>query len=162
SVVLSGRTAEGVAYGIQTLRQLLPVGAWKNREASLPLPIGAVLDAPRFPYRGLHLDVARNFSDKRTVLDVIELMAFYKLNKLHFHLTDDEGWRVPIASLPELTEIGARRGYPTTPASCLPPSFGSGSQSGNPPGSGHYSREDFIDILRHAHERHIEVICEID
>jgi len=161
-VTLSGRTPEGVAHGIQTLRQLLPVRAWKNREASLPVPVCDVLDAPRFDYRGLHLDVARNFSDKQTVLDVLDLMALYKLNKLHFHLTDDEGWRVPIDSLPELTEIGSRRGYAPDPTSWLLPSFGSGCDSGTPPGSGHYSRGDFIEILRHASDRHIEVICEID
>ena len=159
-VEITGRTAEGVHYGVQSLLQLLPVSAWQNRELELPIPICQVKDAPRFAYRGLHLDVARNFSDKRTVLRILDLMALYKLNKLHFHLTDDEGWRIPIASLPELTEIGSRRGFGQ--GDSLLPSFGSGPKVDHRPGSGHYTRQDFIDILRHARERHIEVIPEID
>jgi hexosaminidase len=158
---VSGRSPAGVFYGLQTLLQLVSVGAWQNAEPAIALPLCDISDAPRFGYRGLHLDVARNFSDKSTVLDVLDLMALYKLNKFHFHLTDDEGWRVPIASLPELTEIGSRRGWRDEPE-CLQPSFGSGPDVENPEGSGHYTQGDFIEILRHADARHIEVIPEID
>ena len=66
-------------------------------------------DSPRFPYRGIHIDVARNFLKKETILKMLDLMAFYKINTLHFHLTDDEGWRIEIKELPELTEIGGKR-----------------------------------------------------
>jgi hexosaminidase len=161
-VDIAARSAEGVFYGLQTLLQLVPIDAWHGARASLSIPFCDVRDAPRFRYRGLHLDVARNFSDKRTVLDVLDWMALYKLNKLHFHLTDDEGWRVPIASLPELTELGSKRGFSPGERDCLWPSFGSGPDPRDAPGSGHYSRDDFVEILRHAAERHIEVIPEID
>src|SRR5439155_19092954 len=124
----------------------------QNAEPRLLVPFCDVRDAPRFRYRGLHLDVARNFSDARAVLDVLDWMSFYKLNKFHFHLTDDEGWRVPIASLPELAELGSRRGYSLGESACLVPSFGSGPDPDQAPGSGHYSRDEFIAILRHARD----------
>jgi hexosaminidase len=89
-------------------------------------------------------------------------MAFYKLNKFHFHLTDDEGWRLEIEKLPELTEIGSRRGHTLDETDRLVPSFGSGPYPEGSTGTGFYSREDFIEILRFAHRRHIEVIPEID
>ncbi len=160
-VEVTGRTPAGVFYGLQTLLQLVPVGTWRNPEPAIALPLCEISDAPRFGYRGLLLDVARNFSDKSTVLAVLDLMALYKLCKFHFHLTDDEGWRVPIASLPELTEVGSRRGW-RDESECLPPSFGSGSDVRNLQGSGHYTRDEFIEILRYADARHIEVIPEID
>jgi hexosaminidase len=161
-IEIVGRTAEGVFYGAVTLLSLLPIAAWQNAERRLPVPFCDLRDAPRFAYRGLHLDVARNFSDQRAVLDVLDVMAHYKLNKLHLHLTDDEGWRIPIASLPELTEIGAKRGFSPDDSACLVPSFGSGPDVGCPQGSGHYTRAEFVEILRYARERHIQVIPEID
>jgi hexosaminidase len=161
-IEIAGRTSAGVFYGVVTLLQLLPVSAWQNAERRLTVRRCDILDAPRFAYRGLHLDVARNFSDRRAVLDVLEVMAHYKLNKLHFHLTDDEGWRIPIASLPELTEIGAKRGYASDEGACLVPSFGSGPDARGAQGSGHYTHGEFIEILRFARDRHIEVIPEID
>jgi hexosaminidase len=89
-------------------------------------------------------------------------MARYKLNRFHFHLTDDEGWRLAIDGLPELTEIGARRGVAPDGRPCLPPSFGSGADAGASAGTGHYSADEFIGILRYAHARHIEVIPEFN
>jgi len=154
AVVLRGASAHGVFNAIQSLRQLLgPDGR---------LPIGRVLDAPRFAYRGMMLDVARHFSSVDTVLRLLDCMAAYKLNRFHFHLTDDEGWRLPITALPELTEVGARRGVSTDGSHCLPPSFGSGPDIETSPGSGHYTHDEFIAILRHAHARHIEVIPEFN
>jgi len=154
TVVLRGASAHGVFNAIQTLRQLC------DTEGSVPG--GQVLDAPRFAYRGMMLDVARHFASADTVLRVLDCMAAYKLNRFHFHLTDDEGWRLPITALPELTEVGARRGVGVDGSPCLPPSFGSGSDIDASPGSGHYTHEEFIAILRHAHARHIEVIPEFN
>ena len=154
AVRLRGAGAHGVFNAIQTLRQLLEVDG--------SLPAGRVLDAPRFAYRGMMLDVARHFAGVETVLRLLDCMAAHKLNRFHFHLTDDEGWRLPIAALPELTEVGARRGVSADGRPCLPPSFGSGAAVEGSPGSGHYSHAEFIAILRHAHARHIEVIPEFN
>lgn len=154
-VLVRGADAHGVFNGLQSLAQLLaPDGL---------LPCGKVEDAPRFAYRGMMLDVARHFSSVDTVLRLLDCMASYKLNRFHFHLTDDEGWRLAIAALPELTEVGARRGVPAPgEPPCLPPSFGSGPDTRSPAGSGFYSADEFVAILRHARRLHIEVIPEFN
>ncbi len=153
SILVRGTTAHGVFNGIQSLRQLL------GQEG---VPLGRISDAPRFAYRGLMLDAARHFASRDTVLRLLDCMALYKLNRFHFHLTDDEGWRFEVPALPELVQVGARRGIGAGESPCLPPSFGSGADVVRSAGSGHYSDEDFIAILRHAHERHIEVIPEFN
>lgn len=152
---VTGADAAGVFYGVQSLRALMAPG-------SAEVPAVLVEDAPRFHYRGMHLDVARNFQSKESVLKLLDLMAFYKLNKFHFHLTDDEGWRLEIDGLPELVEVGGRRGHTTDESDRLLPSYGSGPDPDVPPGSGHFSHADFVEILRYADARHIEVIPEID
>ncbi|MDZ7822026.1 MAG: family 20 glycosylhydrolase [Candidatus Marinimicrobia bacterium] len=128
------------------------------------LPRIVIEDGPRSPYRGMHLDVSRSFHDKKHVLRFLELLAGYKFNKLHFHITDDEGWRIEIPDLPELTEVGAFRGHTEDEKDHLQPALGSGPSPDpeNSSGSGYYSREDFIEILKSAKSRHIEVIPEID
>ncbi|BCL75985.1 beta-N-acetylhexosaminidase [Jeongeupia sp. HS-3] len=155
---ISGTSAAGVFNGIQSLRQLLPVEAFVNPRPALALPCCQIVDAPRFGYRGMMLDVGRHFSSKQTVLRLLECMALYKLNRFHFHLSDDEGWRLEIPSLPELVGAGSQRGHGHPDQ--LPPSFGSGAQADGSAGTGHYTRQDFIDILRYATARHIEVIPE--
>jgi hexosaminidase len=153
-VRIRGASAHGVFNGIQSLAQLLaPDGE---------LPCGRVVDAPRFGYRGMMLDVARHFAGVGTVLRLLDCMASYKLNRFHFHLTDDEGWRLAIGALPELTQVGGRRGVAADGSAALPPSFGSGADIDASPGSGHYTAAEFITILRHAHARHIEVIPEFN
>ena len=159
-ILVCGASAHGVFNGIQTLLQLIGEhGA---------APCAQILDAPRFGYRGMMLDVARHFASRDTVLRLIDCMALYKLNRLHLHLTDDEGWRLAIDALPELTEIGARRGASRAgralevDADCLPPSFGSGADVEASNGTGYYDAADFIAILRYAHARHIEVIPEFN
>lgn len=159
-VTLRGASAAGVMMGLQSLRALLPAALPPG--TPLLLPALNLRDAPRFEHRGLLLDVARNFHPKATVLRLLDLMARLKLNKLHLHLTDDEGWRLAIPGLPELTEFGARRGHSADPWRHLPPAYGSGPDVGNPDGSGHYSAADYIEILRFAAARHIEVIPEIE
>ena len=154
-----GVSSAGVFYALQSLRALLPP---PSKSGGVVLPALRIVDAPRFGYRGFMLDVARNFHPKAAVLRTLDLMARYKLNVFHFHLTDDEGWRVAIAGLPELTTVGARRGHTLDSKSYLQPAFGSGPQVGRPSGSGFYSRADYIEIVRYAAARHIEVIPEIE
>lgn len=153
-----GNSAAGVAHGVQTLRDLMPLpGA-----AMQVLPELTIVDAPRFGYRGFMLDVARNFHGKETVFKWLDLMARFKLNKFHFHLTDDEGWRIEIAGLPELTTIGAVRGHSAKPGVRLQPAYGSGPDPRDASGSGYYTRADYKEIVRYAAARHIEVIPEIE
>ena len=148
---LVGASDAGVFYGLQTLRQLGPNP-----------PAQTITDAPRFAYRGLLIDVARNFRSKAEVLGVLEAMARFKLNTLHLHFADDEGWRLEIPGLPDLTEIGARRGHTVDETDRLPPAYGSGPDLGNPNGTGFYSERDYIEILKFARARHIEVIPEVE
>src|SRR5882762_8103175 len=158
-VRIVGVSPAGVFYGLQSLRNLLPA---PTPRAGLTLPAISVVDAPRFGYRGFMLDVARNFHPKAAVLRTIDLLARYKLNVLHMHLTDDEGWRVEIAGLPELTTVGARRGHTLDSNRFLQPAFGSGPQVDRPWGSGFYSHADYVEIVRYAAARHVEVIPEIE
>lgn len=163
-VRIEGGEPAGVFYGVQSLRALVPVEAYARTAAAVEVPHAQIEDAPRFEYRGMHLDVSRTFQGPEVVKRLLDLMSFYKLNKFHFHLTDDEGWRVPIEELPELTNVGGRRGHTLSEEEHLIPSLGSGpfADPERSRGSGYYSRDEFKDILRFAHERHIEVIPEID
>lgn len=157
-IAIVGNSAAGVFYGLQTLRDLMPLpGA-----VDMALPEISITDAPRFGYRGFQLDVARNFHGKQAVFKWLDLMARYKLNTLHFHLTDDEGWRLEIPGLPELTSIGAVRGQSDRPGVRLQPAYGSGPDPSDANGSGFYTRADYIEILRYAAARHIDVIPEIE
>ncbi|UCD38340.1 MAG: carbohydate-binding domain-containing protein, partial [Fidelibacterota bacterium] len=163
-VEIIGSDAAGVFYGIQSFIALLPTDVLQEPQPALSLDFVSIEDAPRFPYRGLHMDVARNFHSKETAKKFLDLMSFYKLNKFHMHLSDDEGWRLEIDGLPELTAVGARRGHTTDEMQNLYPAYGSGpfSDPAVSYGTGYYSRDDFIEILRYATARHIEVIPEID
>lgn len=161
-VVVKASSGAGAFYGIQSLKSLMPIEVWKKPVASVKIPAVSVEDAPRFGYRSFMLDVARNFQSKEEVLRILDLISFYKLNTLHFHLNDDEGWRLEIQGLPELTETGAVRGHTTDNQRWLQPSFGSGPDTKDAYGSGFYSRQDFIDILKFATERHIRVIPEVE
>ena len=155
-----GNSPAGVARGLETLRQLLPAADGQRRP--LAVPAVDIVDAPRFPWRGLMVDVARNFQDKAEVMRLIELMAQYKLNRLHLHLTDDEAWRLEIRGLPELTTYGSRRGHAADESHHLLPAHGSGPRLDDPHGSGYYTADDFVAILRFAAARRIEVIPEIE
>ncbi len=147
-------------YAAQSLLALVQPGVGS-------IPLVDITDNPRFQFRGMHVDVARNFHSLTSLKKLIDQMGAYKLNKLHLHLTDDEGWRLEIPGLPELTSVGAKRefkvdetGLPTETSSLLP-AMGSGPNSNNQ-GSGFYSRAQFIDILQYANARFIEVIPEFD
>ncbi|SMO40921.1 family 20 glycosylhydrolase [Solitalea koreensis] len=160
-IVITAATSIGMFYGIQSLKSLLPAQSWAFVQKSIAVPAVEVKDAPRFAWRAFMLDVARNFQPKSEILKTLDLLALYKINVFHFHLTEDEGWRIEIPGLPELTEIGGKRGHRDFDKAQLPPSFGSGPDN-NSSGSGYYTKADFIEILKYATERHIRVIPEIE
>lgn len=161
-VEIVGGDAAGVFYGIQSLRMLLPVAAYATPQSPLELRAVRVHDEPGLRYRGMHLDVSRNFQPAESVRRLLDMMSLYKLNHFHFHLTDDDGWRLEIAGLPELTAVGGRRGHTLDEREHLIPSFGSGPFPDELPGSGFFTRGEYMDLLRYAAERHITVIPEID
>ena len=153
SIEIVASDPEGAANGLASLAQLV--------DFERKVPLLAVEDAPRFDFRGLHIDVARNFHSKAEILAVLDQMAAYKLNRLHLHLADDEGWRVEIAGLPELTDIGSRRCHDLTEQACLIPQLGSGPDPSTPV-NGYFSRADYIAIVKAAQARHIQVIPSFD
>jgi hexosaminidase len=161
-ITIGASTAAGLFYGIQSFKTAISASPWMKPKASITVPCLSVKDEPRFPYRAVMLDVARNFQSKQQVLKLIDLMAVYKLNTLHLHLTDDEGWRIEIPSLPELTAVGSKRGHTLDSKSFLPASHGSGPDFDNKAGTGFYTKADYIEILKYATDRHITVLPEIE
>lgn len=152
--VISIKAADnaGAFYALQTLAALLSLD-------NMTIPSVEIADQPKYSYRGQHLDVARNFHSKAMVLRLIEQMSAYKLNKLHMHLAEDEGWRIELPSLPELTQIGANRCMELTDKQCMQPQLGGAGASNR---DGYYSAEDYIEILRYAKQHYIEVIPSLD
>jgi hexosaminidase len=140
-VLLESPTAAGLFYGVQTLRQLLPVGA--AAADNVTLPAGEILDYPRFGWRGAMLDVARHFFSVDDVKRYIDLLALYKLNHLHLHLSDDQGWRIEIQSWPDLALVG-------------------GATAVNGEGGGYYTQAQYLDLVAYAAARFITVVPEID
>jgi hexosaminidase len=131
-VRIVGADPAGVLYGIQTLRQLIPISAYRaaargHRRSAVSIPRSTIADDPLFGYRGMAIDVARHFESKETIKKFLDLMSFLKLNRLHFHLTDDEGWRLQIPGLAELTDYGARRGFDLDEDTMLHQALGSGN-----------------------------------
>lgn len=145
-----GKTPAGVFQGIQALRKSLPVGSFK----SVDLPAAQVESSPRFPYRGMHLDCSRHFFPVETVKRYIDIMALHGMNRLHWHLTDDQGWRVEIKKYPRLTEVGGWRNG-TTLGHNSP--VNDGIRYG-----GYYTQAEIRDIVRYAADRYITIIPEID
>ena len=154
AIDIKGGSEAGVFYALISLYQLID-------DNDMQIPTGVVKDVPRYDFRGVHLDVSRNFHSKEMVLRLLEQMAIVKLNKLHFHLADDEGWRLEIPDLPELTEVGAFRCYDPSEDTCLLPQLGAGPHRESPV-NGYFSGQDYIDILRFADARQIEVIPSLD
>ena len=145
----------GAFNGVQTLLQLLPPGVYAG-EAVLPVRLACreVTDAPRYRYRGMHLDVARTWQDADAVKRYIELLSYHKINKLHLHLTDDEGWRIEILSHPELAEVGGFRGGDSP----VRPVYGKWNEKYG----GFFTQEELRELIRYAAVRNIEIIPEID
>lgn len=157
NIIIVGKDYGGVFNGIQTLLQLFPSLVYDNTgwyDTSISAPCVEVEDWPRFGYRGMHLDISRTFSDKKEVLKYIESMAYHKINKFHWHLTDDEGWRVEIKSRPELAEIGGFRGGDSP----VFPIYGAWDRKYG----GYFTHEDIREVVEFARVRNIEIIPEID
>jgi hexosaminidase len=145
SIILSAPSAEGAYRGVQTLRQLFPVKA-NDTVATYPvwsIPTGSIGDAPLFAYRGAMLDVARHFFSVEEVKKYLDLLAYYKYNTLHLHLSDDQGWRIEIKAWPKLTEVSGL------------------TEVGDAPG-GFYTQEDYKDIVAYAAQNYITIVPEID
>jgi hexosaminidase len=152
-IIISGKGA-GLFYGIQTLIQLIPA----DRTAAIHFPAVQVEDYPRFGYRGLMLDVCRHFFSVEFVKKYIDLMAAYKLNNFHWHLTDDQGWRIEIKKYPKLTQVGSQRAqtvignyHDRTP-----------QQFDNTPYGGYYTQDQIREVVKYAADRYINVIPEIE
>ncbi|MFB6710122.1 beta-N-acetylhexosaminidase [Streptomyces sp. NPDC056333] len=159
SVVITGGSPAGVFWGAQTLRQLLGPEAFRRAPVSdgVParVPVTDIEDRPRFSWRGMMLDVSRHFLPKDDVLRCLDLLAAHKLNVFHFHLTDDQGWRVEIKRYPKLTEVGSWR-------SRTKHGHRASELWDETPYGGHYTQDDIREIVAYAAERHIRVVPEID
>ena len=149
-VGITGASEAGVFYGIQTLRKSLP----KGNASEVVLPAANIYDYPRFSYRGAHFDVSRHFFPVDSVKRFIDMLALHNINRFHWHLTDDQGWRIEIKKYPELTTVAAYR-----PETVI--GRNSGEYDGTPH-DGHYTQDEAREIVAYAAERHITVIPEID
>lgn len=149
-VLIDGASPAGVFYGIQTLRKALPVG----KTQSVSIPATEVRDEPRFSYRGAHLDVSRHFVTPDSMRRFIDMLALHNINRLHWHLTDDQGWRIEIKKYPGLTEIGSKRAQTVI-------GHNTGRYDGKPYG-GFYTQKEIKEIVKYAADRHIVIIPEID
>lgn len=148
---IQGAAGSGVFYGIQTLRKALPIC---DGNATVSVPLVSVKDAPRFPYRGAHLDVSRHFFTVDSIKRYIDMLALHNMNVFHWHLTDDQGWRIEIKSRPELTKVGAWREGTVV-----------GRNSGtyvNERYGGFYSQDEIKDLVKYAAQRYVNIIPEID
>ena len=156
SIIIHAPDPAGLFYGAQTLLQLLPRAAKDTK--SVRLPCLRIADQPRFEWRGLELDVARHFFNKQEVKQLLDEMALYKLNTFHWHLVDDQGWRIEIKQYPKLTELGAWRhnvGFGLDPKKAT--AFGPDGRYG-----GFYTQDDIREVVSYAQSRHITVVPEIE
>ncbi len=157
---LTGGSEAGVLYGLQSLRQIVQPAANDTGDADVPsgyiVPAVEVSDKPSFEYRGMHLDVCRHFFSVDDVKTYIDILALHKINRFHWHLTDDQGWRMEIKSRPKLTEVGSIRAQTWVGPEHPPKSY-----DGTPHG-GYFTQEDAREIVRYAAERCITVIPEIE
>lgn len=162
TIQVKASDTKGFFYALQTLRLLLPAtieGKRPVKDADWSIPAVTIQDEPRFPYRALMLDAARFFIPKENVMRIMDCMAMLKINMLHFHLTDDNGWRIEIKKYPRLTEVGAWRVNHMN----VPFYFRRNPEPGEPtPIGGFYTQEDIREMVAYAAERQIEVIPEID
>ncbi|GAA5494028.1 hypothetical protein Rhal01_00183 [Rubritalea halochordaticola] len=166
SVTIEAADQSGFFYGAITLLQLMPAEVWsretlkKEELTTFPVPCCSIMDYPRFAWRGMMLDCSRQFFPKEYVKLFIDRMAQYKLNVFHWHLTDDEGWRVEIKKYPLLTEIGSKRGPGTKLPYNILPAISVPDKS--KPQEGFYTQEEIKEVVAYAAERSITVIPEID
>lgn len=157
-IKISAATSHGIFNGTQTLLAML-----KGKQAPYLLDAISIQDYPDLAYRGQMIDVARDFTTPENMKALVDVLASYKMNVLHFHFCDDEGWRLEIPGLEELTAVGGRRGHTTDESQCLYPGYDGGCDpDALTPGNGYYTREAFIDLLKYANDRHVRVIPEIE
>ncbi len=149
-VTINGASPAGNFYGIQTLRKSIPA----NAAASVELPCVRITDEPRFGYRGASFDVVRHFFPADSVKKFIDMLALHNANRLHWHLTDDQGWRIESAKYPLLSKISAMRN-----GTCIGHDFNS---SDSIPYGGYYTRDEIRDIVKYAADRHISIVPEVD
>ena len=154
--IVSGDDA-GLFYGVQTLMQLLPDSLLSSKMKEVEIPGWIVNDSPRFHYRGMHLDVGRHFFPVKFIKQYLDMMAMYKFNTFHWHLTEDQGWRIEIKKYPKLTEIGAYRDSTLVGKYSDKPHKWDGKRYG-----GYYTQEQIRDIVQYAADRHITIIPEIE
>jgi len=157
AIVIEAPGTAGVFYGIQTLRQLLPIEIEERRPVygvDWCVPCVLIKDKPRFSWRGFMLDEGRHFYGKETVLLTLDLMTLQKLNVLHWHLTEDQGWRIEVKKYPKLTEVGSQRAG--TSKTML------GKQHDGIPHRGFYTQDEIREIVAYATERHITIVPEIE
>ncbi|MDG2397387.1 MAG: family 20 glycosylhydrolase [Flavobacteriaceae bacterium] len=152
-IEIQSSSYKGVLYSLQSLRQI--ISKLNNK-----IPIVTIKDNPRFKYRGFMLDIARNFYGPKKIKKVIDVMSLLKLNYLDLRLTDDEGWRLEIPGLPELTNVGSKRGFTRNEKNKLIPAYGSGA-FGREKGNGFLNKQDFIEIIKYADQLGIIVIPQI-
>ncbi len=160
SILISANTSKGVFYGIQTLRQLLPPEIENKRPVlwiNWIIPCCKIVDIPRFSWRGYMMDEGRHFHGYKNIRRTIDLMALQKLNILHWHLTEDQGWRIEIKAYPKLTELGSWR--PGTASSIIETLK---RKHDNIPHSGFYTQNEIRDIVTYAAQRHITIIPEFE
>ncbi|NVM65539.1 hexosaminidase [Mucilaginibacter sp. SG538B] len=172
-VVIRAKDPAGVFHAIETIRQLLPVGIEAGVvQRQLSLPVVAIEDAPVYEWRGMHLDVSRHFFSVSYLKKFIDRMALYKMNKLHLHLTDDQGWRIEIKKYPLLTEAGAWRTFNNQDSACMKkakdnPDFVIDKEhivqkNGKTMYGGFYTQEEMKGVVAYAAARHIDIVPEID
>ena len=157
SISIFASDRAGALYGLQSLKQIFLVA--KLEETAIRNL--KITDSPKFSYRGMLLDISRNFYGPKKIKQILDYLSFFKINHLDFRLTDDEGWRLEIPGLQELTEVGSKRGYTKDESDNLIPIYGSGPDSNSSPGSGYLSKSEFMDILKYANERNITIIPQI-
>lgn len=157
-IKISAATPHGIFNGTRTLLSML-----KDKQTPYLLEAVSIRDYPDLAYRGQMIDIARNFTAPENLKKLVDIFASYKLNVLHFHFCDDEAWRLEIPGLEELTAVGSRRGHTTDESQCLYPCYDGGyDPDAKTVGNGYYSREEFIDLLKYAAERHVRIVPEIE
>jgi len=153
-IILTANQPAGIAMGVQTINQLLPI---KQTLAPVTIPALEITDKPRYSWRGLHLDVVRHFFPVSDIKKYIDYMAMYKLNTFHWHLTDDQGWRIEIKKYPKLTKIGAwRDGTLIGHALERPQQFDDKKYGG------YYTQDEIREVVQYAKDRHITIVPEIE